>query len=189
MRRIAMAAPKTRRFTRDEYRRMGEVGILREDDRTELIDGEILLMAAIGPRHSSAVAGLTHAFAPLHDRAILWVQNPVAIDEYSEPVPDFSLLEKIDDFYRTDHPDPASMLLAAEVSDTTRAFDLGVKLPLYARAGIREFWLVDIRDGVIRVCREPGPEGYGRIAVAERGQTVAAAAFPEHEVRVEAILG
>ena len=189
MRRTVMAGPETKRFTREEYHRMVEAGILREGDRTELIDGRVVLMAPIGPRHSSVVGRITDAFGVLRESALLWVQNPIAIGRYNEPIPDFALLRRAEDFYSSRHPEPEDVLLALEVAHTTRSFDRGVKHPLYSRAGIAEFWLVDLVDDVIEVCREPGPDGYESVRTLRRGDTLRPSAFPDFEVAAESILG
>ncbi len=133
-----------RRFTVHDYHRMGEAGILHEDDRVELIEGELVEMAAIGTRHLTCVNGLTRMLVRgVGDEAIVSVQNPVRLDEHSEPQPDLTVLRMRD--YRESLPVPEDVLLLIEVSDTTLAYDRGVKLPLYARSGIREVWIVDLR--------------------------------------------
>jgi Uma2 family endonuclease len=132
-----------RRFTVHDYHRMGEAGILHEDDRVELIEGEIVEMAAIGTRHFSCVNGLTRLLVRgVGDEAIVSVQNPVRLDEHNEPQPDLTVLRVRD--YRESLPVPEDVLLLIEVSDTTLRYDRGVKLPLYARAGIREVCILDL---------------------------------------------
>ena len=134
------------RFTVHDYHRMGEAGILHEDDRVELIEGELVEMAAIGTRHFSCVNGLTRMLVRgVGDEAIVSVQNPVRLDEHSEPQPDLTVLRMRD--YRESLPVPEDVLLLIEVSDPTLAYDRGVKLPLYARSGIREVWIVDLGRG------------------------------------------
>jgi Uma2 family endonuclease len=134
---------KRRRFTVHDYHRMGEAGILHEDDRVELIEGELVEMTAIGTRHFSCVNRLNRLLV-MHvgDDAIVSVQNPVRLNEYNEPQPDLTVIRPRD--YLESLPKPEDVLLLIEVSDTTLAYDRGVKLPLYARAGIREVWIVDL---------------------------------------------
>ena len=131
-------ATQTRRrlFNVDEYYAMVEAGILAEDDRVELLDGEIIAMAPIGSRHASCVDRLSEMlFEKLGKRAILRVQGPVRLDSSTEPQPDLSLLERRD--YSESHPGPDDVLLLVEVSDPTAGFDRNEKLLLYARSGIR----------------------------------------------------
>jgi Uma2 family endonuclease len=120
-----------RRFSVHEYHRMAEVGILSEDDRVELIEGEILEMSPIGSRHAACVDRLNrllNGFADLS--AIVRVQSPILLDVNSEPEPDISLLRPSDDFYAGGHPTPGDVLLLIEVADTSVERDLEVKLPL-----------------------------------------------------------
>src|SRR5437763_5948302 len=134
---MAAAKPMPRLFTVDEYNRMGKAGILTEDDRVELIEGEIIQMPPIGSRHASCVGYLTSELAfALRGRAILYVQNPFELSSHSEPEPDLSVLRLRDDRYVRHLPTADDVLLIIEVSDTTLAFDQRVKLPLYAREGV-----------------------------------------------------
>jgi Uma2 family endonuclease len=128
---------KRRRFTVHDYHRMGEAGILHEDDRVELIEGEIVEMAAIGTRHFSCVNRLNRLLVmSVGDEAVISVQNPVRLNEHTELQPDLAVIRARD--YRESLPEPDDVLLLIEVSDTTLAYDRGVKLPLYAKAGITE---------------------------------------------------
>jgi Uma2 family endonuclease len=177
-----------RRFTVHDYHRMGEAGILHEDDRVELIEGEIVEMAAIGTRHFTCVNGLTRLLVrEAGDAAIVSVQNPVRLDEYTEPQPDLTVLRVRD--YRESLPTPEDVLLLIEVSDTTLAYDRGVKLPLYARAGIREVWIVDLPGEVIERHTDPSVDGYRSSERARRREEIKSAALPELAFRVEAVLG
>ena len=125
-----------RRFTVHDYHRMGEAGILHEDDRVELIEGDIVEMAAIGTRHFACVNQLTRSLVrEVGDAAIVSVQNPVRLDEHTEPQSDLTVLRAMD--YRESLPMPEDVMPLIEVSDTTLAYDHGVKLPLYARASRR----------------------------------------------------
>src|SRR5436309_1828637 len=146
-----MAAKPTRRlFTVDEYYRMAKAGILNEDDRVELIEGEIIQLPPIGGPHGSIVIRLNWLFSDrLRGRAVISPQNPFRISARSEPLPDFQLLRPRADFYRR-HPEPPDVLLVVEVSDTTLAYDQRVKIPLYARSGVPEVWIVDIRADLVR---------------------------------------
>lgn len=177
-----------RRFTVDEYEQMGHVGILREDDRVELLEGEIVRMTPIGPTHASVVDRLTRLLVQsLGDRAIVRVQNPIRLGHHSEPQPDLVVARHRDDFYATRHPDAADALLIIEVSDSSLAIDRGVKVPLYGRAGVTEVWLVDVDHRRIIAHRWPTDTGYAEGITAGRDQVVTPAALPDLSLRVRDI--
>ena len=179
-----------RRFTIDEYHRMGEVGVLTEDDRVELLGGEIVQMSPIGSPHAGCVARLTELFGRrLRSRAIVWVQNPIVLDRFSEPQPDVSLLAPRRDFYARAHPRPRDVLLAVEVVDANRGYDRTLKLPLYARAELREVWLVDLAANAVEVSTRPALRGYREQRRFGRGQVIVPLAFPRLRIRVGEILG
>ena len=182
---------KTRRFTVVEYHRMGETGILDEGDRVELLDGEIVEMTPIGPRHASVVDRMTRLFSRLiGERAVVRVQNPIDLAALaSEPQPDVVLRKPRADFYVTAHPAPAAVLLLVEVMDTSADRDRRLKLPLYARAAICEVWLVDLGAERIAVYRQPEPDGYRQTHLLRRGESTAIEALPDLAVRVDDILG
>ncbi len=178
-----------RKFTVEEYHQLTRAGILREDDRVELIDGEIVEMSPIGPRHAACVARLTRHLGRLGERTVVWVQNPIRLGAFGEPQPDVALLRPQPDFYAAGHPGPEDVLLVVEVAETSVDYDRQVKVPLYARWGIREVWLVDLEQDRIEVYRSPSPEGYGEMRVVGRGDRVTPVAFPELELRAEDVLG
>ncbi len=178
------------RFTVDEYHRMAEAGILTEDDRVELLDGEIVAMSPIGSSHSGCINALTELLTHgLIRRASISVQNPVRLDRYWEPQPDLAVLRPRSDHYRSALPGPADVLLLIEVADSTVEFDRGIKAPLYARHGIPELWIVNLPADRIEVYRDPTPDGYREVRTAARGDVVTLARFPELEVRADEILG
>jgi Uma2 family endonuclease len=182
--------PARRRFSVDEYYEMARAGILGEDDRVELIAGEIVEMSPIGRRHAACVDRLNHFIArQVGAAAIVRVQSPVRLSEVSEPEPDVALLHPRTDFYAADHPAPGDVFLIVEVAETSSRFDRLVKMPLYATSGIRECWLVDLEEGTVTVYREPAPEGYRRVQVTQRGDRVGPEALSEVELRVEDVLG
>jgi Uma2 family endonuclease len=154
----------TRRpITVTEYHRMGEVGILSDRDRVELIEGELIAMSPIGSYHQGTVNQLTYSLVQaVGERAIVAVQGPVRLDDFSEPEPDFALLRPRPDFYRDRHPLASDVLLLIEVADTSLNYDRAVKRTLYARHGISELWIIDLNAGEIEVCRQPGA-GYAAI--------------------------
>ena len=177
-----------RRFTVHDYHRMGEAGILHEDDRVELIEGEIVEMAAIGTGHFSCVNRLTRLLVmSVGDEAIVSVQNPVRLNEHTEPQPDLAVIRPRD--YVESLPVPEDVLLLIEVSDTTLAYDRGVKLPLYARAGIGEVWIVDLPAEIIERYIGPSADGYRRVDQARRGQRLASTELPGLTPSVDAVLG
>ncbi len=181
--------PMRRPFTVREYHRMGKAGILAPDERVELIEGEIIKMPPIGGPHASRVNRVSRAFHPVAGgAAILSVQNPLRLSDLSEPVPDLMLLRPRDDFYET-HPAPADVLLLVEVSDTTLDYDQRTKLPLYAREGVPETWIVDLVHTVLLVHREPSSTGYQISLKLERGDYVSALAFPDLRLAAEDVLG
>ena len=182
---------KRRLFTVDEYHRMGEVGILGEDDRIELIEGEILEMSPIGSRHAGIVNRLTDVFTlRLRWRAIVAVQNPISLgSKYSEPQPDCTLLRPNADYYAGRLPEPPDILLVVEVMDTSVGYDRGLKLPLYARAGIPEVWLVDSNAERVNACHQPAPEGYHETLTFGRGDALSSAAFPGVVFTVADLIG
>jgi Uma2 family endonuclease len=186
-----MALQVTRRlFTVDEYYQMAEVGILHEDDRIELIEGELLEMAPIGSRHAACVDRLTYSFSgPTAGQAIVRVQNPIRLSRYTEPQPDFSLIRFRTDFYAASHPEPQDVLLVVEVADTSVGFDRDTKMPLYARAGIAEAWLVYLPENRIDVYRQPTPQGYQEVTSYTRGMHVSPLVLPTLVLAVDDILG
>ncbi len=168
---------------------MAEAGILHEDDRVELIEGEIVQMTPTGRRHAVCVAELTRLLVPaVGQRALLWPQNPITLPDDTEPQPDIVLLRPRADRYLQDDAHPEDVLLLVEVADTSQRYDRLVKLPLYGRAGVPEVWIVDLPGEVIEVHRGPTPSGYTKAGRAARGGTVAPAAFPDIVLSVDTIL-
>ncbi|HKV10866.1 MAG TPA: Uma2 family endonuclease [Thermoanaerobaculia bacterium] len=183
-----MAEPLRRLFTRSEYHTMLEAGILHEDDRVELIEGEIWEMSPIGSKHAACVDRLNMALAAsLQGRAIVRVQSPIGLNDLSEPQPDLSVLRFRSDFYTKDHPTPGDVVLLIEVADTTLAKDRG-KIELCARHGIPEAWLVNLQDDILEIHRRPTSQGYTAIRKLQRGKTVSPQAFPHLEIKVDDIL-
>ncbi len=169
---------------------MGEAGILREDDCVELIDGEIVQMTPIGASHAGCVNRLTRIFvAAAGERAVVTVQNPISVPPDSEPQPDLALLRPRPDLYASAHPEPTDVWLVVEVADTSLVFDRAVKIPLYARAGIPEIWLVDLAGQCVEVHRRPAGGSYGHMQRLQRGQRLACEAFPDVAASVDDVLG
>lgn len=184
-----MALVTTRRFTVDEYYKMAEAGILGEDDRVELIEGEIVQMPAIGSPHASCVTRLDRQFfSRAGESVIVRVQNPVHLSEHSEPEPDLAIVKAREDFYARGHPEPGDVLLLVEVSDTTYDYDHSIKGPLYARAGIPEFWIVNLEAARVEVMLDPAPDGYQTIRQYGPGERIAPQHLPQAQIEVRDIL-
>jgi Uma2 family endonuclease len=179
-----------RKFTVEQYHKMVESGILTENEHVELIRGEVAEMVPIGRRHAAYVRRLNPIFSEkLSQRALVDIQNPVELDNTSEPQPDVALLRPRSDFYETRHPQPADIFLIVEVADTTAKSDREVKIPLYAEDGIPEVWLVNINEQCLEVYRKPSAEGYQEIQKLQRGQKVSIEAFPDVEIAIDEIFG
>jgi Uma2 family endonuclease len=149
------------RLTIGDYHRMGEAGILTEDSRVELIEGALIDMAPIGSPHAGMVKRLNRIFdRAVGSQAIVSVQDPVLLGQYSEPQPDIALLRPRDDFYAKSHPHPKDVLLIVEVADSSLRYDREVKIPLYARHGIPEVWLVDVEKKQLTVFHTPAQQAY-----------------------------
>jgi Uma2 family endonuclease len=180
----------TRRFTVTQYHQMNEAGILTEDDRVELMNGEIIEMSPIGRRHAACVDRLNYLLGNLlTTKVIIRVQNPLILDNLSEPQPDISLLKPRADFYESGHPQPSDVLLLIEVADSSFEYDRDIKIPLYAASGILEVWLVDIIEQKIIVYRQPTENGYIEITTFKRAEILDILAFPEVKITVDSILG
>ena len=174
------AALTRRRFSVAEYYCMGEAGILKPDERTELIEGEIVVLPPIGSGHAAGGSRAERSFhRRLGDRAIVRSQYPIRLPDDCEPQPDVVLARPRPEGYRAGHPRPEDIYLVVEISDTTLRTGQEVKLPLYARAGIREAWLMNLPEDRIEVYREPAPEGYRSITLVPRDGAVSPLAFPD----------
>ncbi len=168
---------------------MGESGILHEDDRVELVAGEIVEMTPIGSRHAASVKRLNHLLSERSTgRAILGVQDPLGLSDRDEPQPDVVLLRPRDDFYAGGHPRPEDVLLVIEVADSSLSYDLGVKVPLYAARGIPEVWIVDVGGERLHIFREPTGDSYRRHRELGRGDSVGPLELSMDELEVADIL-
>lgn len=157
-------------FTADEYERMGEAGIFPPGARLELIEGEIYEMSPIGSPHAACVKFLSRLLNELFGKElIVGVQDPVRLNDFSEPQTDLTLLRWREDFYRSAHPTPEDVLLVVEVADTTAVTDRSVKIPLYAKSGVAEAWLVNIPDERVEIYSDPSGGEYRRVSQHARG--------------------
>ena len=161
------------KFTVAQYMRMGEVGILTEDERVELLEGEIFKMPPVSSHHAGCVGWFTHTITILlHRSVIVRTRNPVHLDDYSEPVPDVALVKRRDDFYKHGHPRPEDVLLLIEVSDSTLEYDRRVKVPIYARAGVAEVWIVNLVDERVETFAGTSRGAYQKVTTFSRGEEV-----------------
>jgi Uma2 family endonuclease len=177
-------------FNVDEYYRMTDAGILSPDDRVELIEGEVIRMSPIGKFHASCVKRINALFGKLAGaRAIVSVQDPVRLNDFSEPQPDIALLKPRDDFYASRQPGPEDVLLIVEVADTSASYDRAVKIPLYAQAGIPEVWLADLPADFVGVFASPVNGRYQNIREARRGDALTLSSLREITVRIDDLLG
>lgn len=181
--------PARHAFTVSEWELMGRAGLFGEDDRVELVDGEVVEMSPIGPQHAVGVGRLARLFFDrAGDRVAIRVQDPVRLDERSEPQPDLVLARPPLERYLAGHPGPGDLLLVVEVADTSLDYDRDHKAPLYARAGVPETWVEDLAGHQVQVMRQPGARGYGAVVVAGRGDTITLEALGL-TVEVDDILG
>lgn len=178
------------RFTVEEFLRMAEVGLLTDDDRMELIQGEIVEMSPINVAHASTVSRLISVLSRMFgNHVILSVQNPLQLNDQTLPQPDVTLLRPRDDFYSREHPKPEDVLLLIEVSDTTVSYDHRVKSVLYGAAGIPEYWIVNLPARQIEVFRDPLNSGYRMTIRYAPGETLSPLAFPDVMLAVDDVLG
>jgi Uma2 family endonuclease len=185
-----MSMPATRhRFTLEAWHRMIEAGVFQDDVRVELLDGEIFEMTPIYPPHQSVVDRLARLLITrLGTRAIVRIQGPVPARPRSEPQPDLAILRERPDFYRTAHPEAHEVLLIIEVADTTLERD-HAKLRLYATAGMREVWIVDLAGDRVEVHRDPEAAAYRTAAIVRRGASIVCPEFRDVVLTVDDILG
>jgi Uma2 family endonuclease len=178
------------RFTVDEYHRMGDAGIFHEDDRVELLDGQIVVMSPIGGPHVACVVRLNHLLSHRLEPGIsVSVHNPLVLGERSEPQPDTAVLRRRGGLMGAWLPEPPDVLLLIGVAETSLAHDRDDKLPLYARAGIPETWLVNLPASTIEVHREPRAGRYTDVRAARRGESLTPLLLPGVFLSVADILG
>jgi len=180
---------KRYRFTREDYHRMAQTGILRPGVRVELIDGEIIEMNPIGRRHKASVDRLTRRLdRGVGNAAIVRVQSSIVLGDYGEPEPDLTLLRFRDDFYANSDETVDDILLVVEVADTSESYDRWTKAPRYAAHGIPELWIVDLNREQVTRYVDPTPDGYTMTRVFHRGESLSPLAFPHLMIAVDEIL-
>ena len=174
----------------DDYHRMAQAGILTEDDRVELIHGELIVMSPMGDDHASIVSRLNRVFVRgFGDHAIVSPQNPVHVDRHNEPQPDFTILRPRADFYRSGGATPADVLILIEVSDSSLRFDRKYKQELYSLARIAEYWIVDLRSHAIEVYRTPSGPKYAEQRIYRPGETIVPSLAPDFAFPVDQLIG
>jgi Uma2 family endonuclease len=174
-----------RRFSVQDYHQLAAAGVLRPDERVELLDGQILKMAAKGTAHRAAVKRLQRLLDDqIGDRVLVCVQDPVRLSDDSEPEPDVAILVPDPNDYEDHHPTPAEVFWLIEVSDTTLKFDCGTKALAYARSGIPEYWVLDVNGRELYVYREPSSDGYQDRRILAETLTVAPLAFPDCAIAI-----
>ena len=189
-RRPRPARPEPYKFDVHQYREMGKAGILMKEDRVELIRGEIVAMSSIGNEHMATVDSSNMFWAQaMAGRAIVRIQGSVRLDDFNEPQPDVALLKDRDDFYRSRSAGPSDIFLIVEVSDSSLAYDRGVKLSLYAEFGIPEVWIANIPARTIEAYTDPSGGEYATRRTFHPGQTVSPAAFPDVALPVADVIG
>lgn len=178
-----------RPFTVDEYDQMVATGIFRDGDRVELIEGEIVAMNPIGSPHAACVSKLDHVLARLlGDRSQIRVQCPVAIPDWSEPNPDVALVARRAGFYVTGHPLPRDVQVLIEAADSSFTYDTQKKAPLYAKGGIREYWVIDLNSNRVLVYTRLRDGQYSNIRTHNRGDRFTSQRFPGVEFKVRDLL-
>ena len=188
---VALAAPPIERYRLSSgvFHEMIEKGIFGEDERVELIEGELAIMSPIGSEHMGIVNQLAEVLIrQLKRRALVGVQGPIHLDEHSEPQPDLILLTPRQDFYKRSLPRPADVLLVIEVADSSLAYDRTVKMPLYANASVPEAWIINLIDRWIEVYRDPSLAGYTTLLKILPGKSIAPQAFADVVVSVDELL-
>ena len=180
-----MADATLHRFSVKDYYRLAEMGVLRPDERVELVDGRIIDMSPIGPLHGGVVNRLNRLFhRQSHGRWLVAVQNPVHLEDQSEPQPDVMLFKPAPDDYDSRHAVPEDVFLLIEVLDSALTTDRNVKLPVYARSGIAEVWIVDLLNGTLEVYREAHCTGYASARILHDGDSAAPVHFPDAVIEV-----
>lgn len=179
------SSPRAKRFTFEEYHRLTEIGFFTEDDRVELIRGEIIQMAAKGTPHETCIRKLIRELGKLvGDRATVSCQSPIVVAPNSEPEPDFSILQNRDDDYLDAHPVPSEVMLVIEIADSSLKYDQEEKSSLYAEAGIQHYWIFNLLDRQLEIYEDPYQTAQGRFSYRNKrvflpNDTIALPQFPD----------
>jgi Uma2 family endonuclease len=180
---------KKRLFTIDDCYRMQDAGILRPNERVELIRGELLRMSAIGPRHQAAIIAANRTFVlAVGDRALISPQGVVLLDRFSAPEPDLALLKPRQDGYQHEHPAPTDTILIIEVADSSLEYDTTVKMALYAIVGVAEYWVADLQNNRVLCYSDPSADSYSTVREFHRGDSVAPLLLEDCPLLISALL-
>ncbi|NER01141.1 MAG: Uma2 family endonuclease [Cyanothece sp. SIO2G6] len=187
---IALEPTQIKRWSVDEYHRMSELGILDPNERTELLAGHITIMAAKGTPHVMALRLLARVFDPLlaNQNAFVSTQDPIHLDDFSEPEPDLAIVQGDILGYGEQHPRPGQVYLVVEVADSTLRQDCEVKDKLYAQAGIIDYWVVDLPNRQLHIFRDPTPDGYTHHLILKEPNQISPLGFPEMVINLSSIL-
>lgn len=179
------------RISTERYLNMIQAGSLDTDDKIELIHGMMIEIGPRSPKEEATLSNLLQLFMPIRENLTVAIRNTAVIAEGEVYDPDFMFLKPRpkDDPYMNRHPDPADVALLIEVAGSSLAKDRDVKLPVYAKAGVSEVWLVDIERETVQVCREPGAEGFASVEVVEKGKSVSAGCLAGQAVTIDSIVG
>ena len=184
-----MATMERRRFSVDDYYRMAAEGVLGSQERVELIDGEVVVMSPIGPRHAACVTSATRELLRVvGDIALVRPGNPVRLNTFNEPQPDFTVVRPRADLYASSHPGPTDVMLVVEISDSSLAYDRGVKARLYAQWGLVEYWLADLNAERVWIYSSPEDGTYQTVEERQPGEALAPSLLPGCVVSVDAFL-
>ena len=186
---MARTMVERRRFTVDDYYQMADAGIIGEQERVELIDGEVVIMSPIGRRHSACVSAATQALVLAGGTSVIvQPQGPVRLDRFNEPQPDLMLLRPRPDFYASQHPGPDEVLLVVEIADSSLRYDRDLKAALYAAWGVPEYWLADLKHNLLMRYSTPMKSTFTNCDRLSRGESVAPRLLPSCVVPVDAFL-
>ncbi len=184
-----MPQPVALRFKVDDYYKMIELGILKDYEKAEIIEGELIKKITIGDRHAACVEKLNEILRDKLGKSVsLRNQQPVKFDDYNEPEPDLAILKRREDFYVRAKPTAKDILVLIEVSDSTLKYDRDVKLALYAKAEISEVWIVNLVNDIIEIHQKPNVGIYQLAKIFKRGETVASEALPDLSIAADEIL-
>ena len=186
---ISLDSFPTRHFSVEEYHHMAEVGILAEDERVELIGGRILRMSPIGSQHAAYVSFLNRKLRAIEETVIVRIQDPIILDDETEPQPDVAVVKLKANAYADSHPHAEDVLLLIEVADTSLEEDRQIKLPRYADSGVPEVWIFNLIEDIVEVYREPltlanGIPGYRRRTDFRIAESLSPEAFPDLRIEI-----
>lgn len=185
----ALDAPRPKTWTVPEYHRLSELGFLGSHDRTELCAGQIMLKASKSPLHVTVLQLLAQTLREFLQTqpVLILTQDPIQLDDRSEPEPDLVVARGTALDYRSQHPQPADLHLVVEVADSTLTYDCGPKARLYAQAGIADYWVVDVQNQQLHIFRDPTPAGYSHHLILTQPQSAALLAFSACSINLHEI--